>query len=766
MTTSPMENEISHGSSDEKRRQGIDVKTMRMPEILTNVLQFLDYPTLYSCRTVSRLWNSCSTYVLTQDYVIGCQDIAKALLHEDYELSDKQQWAIDHFQQCSPKIRSLTLGHFGSKHKFFHNSDKLNYTSLRPALFMKNLLSLSVGPIADIRITPESSLLLGEAICSLVRNSPKLEELTYKDFYFTDLTNPSLEQIVENVGPCLRKVILEGPFLFGNLGYLTKLFCDRDQRWQQQQLQDQQSQTPGSPTVPTNSLAATLVPTFDEKGQSSTIPELSWDRTAVHPLEELVIHCMNVSGPNVYPDIDFDSFQAQLPIRSLTLSDFCVPYSSMAGESPLSISSLILGILRRCPALEELNFGTSFLSTYDSFTDGDFSEALTKHVNQMSDFYDTPKLDDDFATELIKACPNLQKLDIGGNEFLTIDHVDELLSNYMHQLASLSVWGIGLIDEESFGLELQPDIFYNLTELDLSGSLEQKHLIYLALKSARNLKRLWALSIPLEASTIVGYDWACTELESLALHIAIPLDPSSSESVPENDNQDTDHCPLVEQYNDPYGIMDEDIYTSSSAEDDKDSKPDADQDNHMCRSYFGPRFRKRFQHQRSSSNTPIQIEVCKQLAKLTHLRELKLEGPSQGGLWDSESEVECMKLTMETGLPYLEPLKRTLEKLDVCQLEEQISGRRETEWIARHFYHHRHPQLHPRLKVFTRTDPIQREAFRDELVDVYKKSPMPSLRELRGISLSGEHGHYSELHMNAEWLQTVCPTLSIQFPTY
>ncbi|KAG0221958.1 hypothetical protein BGW41_006283, partial [Actinomortierella wolfii] len=81
-----------------------------------------------------------------------------------------------------------------------------------------------------------------------------------------------------------------------------------------------------------------------------------------------------------------------------------------------------------------------------------------------------------------------------------------------------------------------------------------------------------------------------------------------------------------------------------------------------------------------------QIGVCEQIGKLTRLRELLLEGKEDYRPKGRDETMGCLSLKIDMGLTALAPLAHTLERLCVPKLTEKLAGRAEVEWIANNLY--------------------------------------------------------------------------------
>ncbi|KAF9579984.1 hypothetical protein BGW38_003539, partial [Lunasporangiospora selenospora] len=470
---------------------------MELPEILENVLKYLDRRTLFSFRLISRIWHSCANIVLEQDYLIDYEELPLMLLQADdgHVFREEEQRAIDQYQRCCTAIHTLTLGDISLEPCFEY--DKTNYLNARPAPFMKQLRYLTIGslPVSDRRGAIEN------AVCDLLRNSPVLSELCFGN-PIPEEFGPLFEKVMEQAGPQLRKVRLRGN-IYENLGYLIKILCQREQK-----------------RLSTQALAL-----------------LDKDVQVACPLEEIVFSYRVGLFSDLEEGFDSASVQGQLPIKSLALEHSYVHEPEFEFEDDTWESDdTLLKILQRCPQLKELRMGSEFLARYNPCTDGDFLNAFEHYMNPLFDYYNVFSISDGFVDGMLDACPKLTKLDIGGFGQFQQHQIERVISHYISQLESLRAWGL----EYSLHLSSQ-QVFLdhnvlNLTELDISASNGLVHAIPIVLQSSPKLKLLLARSVRVYITELIGFDWICTGLEVLALRIIIPS--SYEDTDDETDDED------------------------------------------------------------------------------------------------------------------------------------------------------------------------------------------------------------------------------------
>ncbi|KAF9096478.1 hypothetical protein BGX29_008556 [Mortierella sp. GBA35] len=160
-------------------------------------------------------------------------------------------------------------------------------------------------------------------------------------------------------------------------------------------------------------------------------------------------------------------------------------------------------------------------------------------------------------------------------------------------------------------------------------------------------------------------------------------------------------------------------------------------------------------------NIQVQQHICQQLRRLVKLRGLTLEGSKIKEVDDEGDDwkVDCLHLTLKTGLDYLRPLQANLEKLVVYRLNEKLCGGAEVEWIAQNLVHHADPVWQHRFKVWDRVTHFTRA---DEGENMYFK-PSPKFKELIGVSVRGGEGGFSadSAAGNIAWIEYYCPQLVV-----
>ncbi|KAF9280951.1 hypothetical protein BGZ68_006927 [Mortierella alpina] len=162
-----------------------------------------------------------------------------------------------------------------------------------------------------------------------------------------------------------------------------------------------------------------------------------------------------------------------------------------------------------------------------------------------------------------------------------------------------------------------------------------------------------------------------------------------------------------------------------------------------------------------SAEALVQVDLCEQLGRLHRLRELTLEG--QRDCRYDDREWDCMHLTLKTGLDRLEGLQNSLERLVLYQLQEELAGDQEVEWIAQHWIHHQNPVWQQRYQRQRQShNGIIDDEEEDAEDDLWR--PEPRFKELLGIGVRNTSSYSSALraHANLAWLKQECPRLRIE----
>ncbi|KAG0326662.1 hypothetical protein BGZ99_009244 [Dissophora globulifera] len=409
----------------------------------------------------------------------------------------------------------------------------------------------------------------------------------------------------------------------------------------------------------------------------------------------------------------------------------------------------LLAILRLCPNLTHLRVSYDITLASQPGPVG-FTHMVRTLYPHHGDT-EWSHVPDDFIFKFGVLIPCLNSLDFGMRPHFHRTAWKWLMVLYRWRLKALSLWNALGFDMLSLTYLIGPPLGHpdrlkqplQLTKLDLNGLDETAKSAWLVFKQIPTLLDFSARDVPLNATRLVGYDWVCTGLQTLAIYVAVPKEPAKEDTTWTWDEEDR-------EWNEECG--------SYSAVADLDG-----------------------QDQQHDYSTRLQIQVCEQLGRLKDLRKLILEGGSARG--DGGDGVmlpghESMKLTLKTGLDRLAPLKCRLETLIVYQLDEQLCGQKEMEWIARHWVHHNNPhwlQTHvvEAQPHMTSTSTLTTDEYSASTAAPFLVSK-PTFAALLGISVkntnTGEGAVDTEAESEAKaariaslkWFREECPTVSVK----
>ncbi|KAF9188830.1 hypothetical protein BGZ51_000288 [Haplosporangium sp. Z 767] len=505
----------------------------------------------------------------------------------------------------------------------------------------------------------------------------------------------------------------------------------------------------------------------------------------------------------------------------------------------------VVEIMRRFPHLERLRIGYD-LEIVSKPSPVPFNARVAEAfpILEESSYMDPSQ--SDLIKTMVSVCPNLTAIDLGGNTNFDSQQFIQILDFYGRQLESLSVWGTRAFISEAFIKVIPPPrawqikfpghaVFKGLTELDVSGCTDLRFSAWMVFKHMPTLKHFRALDVPLEAQFLIGFDWVCKDLETLAIQVLVPRQPQEAENpwgwvgsteewIPKDDSAyivDNDYQSYEEKgeeeeeeeeggYQEKFNGKKRKEQSSSRKEmkskkvkkehktkkkknkDDKEDKEGKKKKKKKKKERAKNKSRQQYKADTDSRtsdseadtdveteeptdkcsagpSTPslrysakVQIQLCQQLGQLSKLRDLTLEGRQDYHyMW---REWDCLHLTLATGLDRLEPLKSSLERLVVYQLEEELLGRREVEWIAKHWVHHQNPYWRPIDSSAANTADAESLSSMDHTGDQNYFRPSPKFKELIGVSVRGSASYASvlEMNLNFAWLQEQCPQLVIE----
>ncbi|KAG0012827.1 hypothetical protein BGZ81_001356 [Podila clonocystis] len=500
-----------------------------------------------------------------------------------------------------------------------------------------------------------------------------------------------------------------------------------------------------------------------------------------------------------------------VPIRSLSLLNFDQRnYQQDTGdEQDDTTDDVLLPFLRRFPDLEHLSLAVEIDEGSSKMLPIEYTKPVAGILEEIGYSYsdaESVPLTENLGEELFKCCPKITSLAFGPHTLLTLEQVASLSKAYAAQLQSYIMWGI-LHESESLLYMLTVQCLYKspLVELDISGCGRQLgEAAWVVFRTLPNLRHFRALGVPLHAQQLVGYDWVCAKLETLAIAVLVPRRMASLAEALEAIEYDSSAAYLALQElgisgavpseeevcvddrvrgrkrkkagkegreKEKEGKKDKERKKNHKERNEKSKKRkrkhDSDVDNEKEDESVGslPRVREpshearlsdvretsssaehpcdRLKRHRTDFCAELQVMVCEQLGRLSRLRVLTLEGDEE--VYSSLERVDwtCLSLTLDTGLDRLAPLQSSLETLSVYNLAEKIChGREEVEWISRNWVHHQDVE---------------------EVNDAGHKilRPSPPFKNLLGVSVQGEMST-AMIHLNVAWLKDECPKLTIK----
>ncbi|KAI8347540.1 hypothetical protein B0O80DRAFT_465349 [Mortierella sp. GBAus27b] len=785
---------------------------MSLPEILSNVLYFVDRSSLRACLQVSRHWYSCGRAISWQTFRIPLHLFA-CLFCKPHDLgsSSVDNDKIRNFLDGSRHIRSLTLDEPYIR-DWLTTSD-----SVLPMICPKIPFVLEVPDLSNlmhfaVRVFPTISQdierlgkLLHVAQAVLLQN-PGIRELEWSTR--SELEQDFVDIVLKRASKHLKKLSLEGPpRIIHILGYLIDANMKRLRGEQEKdRKKDRRSgvQSEGSQTE-----ESVLDGTGKENGEDQSVNDND-DTMGGCELEELVLNGRDAGHERHFfdPPVDLTwlhDVQGTLPIHTLTMIDLKLPIS----DDPFDEDSIqddqdsdgsLLTILSKCPNLEKLCVTSNVNWDWINCVPRTFIHEIRRSLP----FIKSSKLDhveferDEFVDLMYEYCPKLRDIEFAMAYHLSAGHWIEMMDKYGSQLESLSIWG-NVLEFNSTALMtlIGPPIshpsrktLHCLTRLNINGMEHLHDSAWMVLQHLPQLKEFRARDIPLDArELIMDGGWACKGLEVLEIFIAVPTKPQWIWHEPWNNWMKNDtyartvipmnwsdimgrNNNICEQL-DVKGALKRRAEETNTGSSRKRRKSDKQPEEEKVKTK-GKEPRK---HPRQtgvgrsgsyeSLHTVIQIQVCRMLGLLTQLRELKIEGQKDfrfaSRTWD------CLDLTLETGLGLLAPLRQNLEALNVSSLQNGLTGRKEVEWIARNWIHYNNPRWLKRYSklrkptptplpkgVSGKSGPPGTGSKDDDILTTYQR---PKFTELIGILIPyiGKEKAIS----NMAWLLAQCPSLSI-----
>ncbi|KAG0365242.1 hypothetical protein BGZ54_006733 [Gamsiella multidivaricata] len=728
-----------------------------IPEILLNVLSFLDRDSLCASSRVSRTWRSLALLIAWQICHISSEIFCIAFQERDRDWYKRQEdearrhntnswwrnhWDDKDYVKCVSKflkncfrIRSLTIaskeaghkwplyaGYPGEQAKAVAKGDSSKPAVYRHPPGLDNLVHLRLQASYPEAETMDRQELLYNLATSLAGRNPGLRDLEVEDVSSRwSEEGGSIYSLLAKTGGSLERLSISCIFRGRELYLLEYLLSSCDDYHCRCSDEECDSAYPCMEHGPYN-------------------------------LKELILDNMCGSWLSERERLDWtalDLLDGTLSIRSLSVLEYetATARPEEFDEETEQLTdylpeSSILAILRLCPDLERLRVSYKLLETLQATPGkGRFrAQALEVIDRPRTQHWWIPERDN-FVTEMFRLCPNLTTIDFGMMYELTTEHWVEMMELYGPKLQSLSVWCainfssdalttlIGPpIDHPSRALN-GPSAMHCLTQLDINGLAMAHSAAPLVLRNLAALTHFFARDVPMDATQLIGFDWACTKLE--VLHICVVLcqerqpkgkewswDDESGEWTTALQRRRKQQEHAVGHKREREVMQPLNVDSAENAEGNKNQPQNemeaeaeakrrrvekqakhenaAEEHGQELSGLQGQGSQSAAENSELTTETRLQIQICKQLGRLTKLRQLVLEGDK--GHMDSTG---CLQLTMQTGLSYLQPLQQSLETLILYRLDEQLSGRAEVDWIARNWIHHHNKRwlhAHPPLE--------------------------------------------------------------------
>ncbi|KAG0219665.1 hypothetical protein B0O80DRAFT_502677 [Mortierella sp. GBAus27b] len=715
---------------------------MAIPEIITNIFSFLDRSSLPAYIQVSRLWYACGRRLSWQSRSVTTSQLT--ILQKQGHLDERMQ----EFCKNSRYIQCLVITEPRSMLELPESLAPQSSTMSGhwSKVDFRNLTHLALKT-ESLRVGILRTKSLCNHVGTVLVHCPGIQDLEW-DAHDLVVTRLLVNSVLRYTTKSLKRLSISGTFKRFEIEILHHLIQTH------MAYRQQQPEQKDIPIVSPNSMNG------DHDGGCSQ-------------LEELILRNQGSGAFGMNPDLNLTALYevpGVLPIRSLSLVDFRTDsyyYRSRGLIPPAEENDSILAVLEKCPDLEKLHITLDFSKVLADTCHDSFQNALAKQSDYNPDS-STFKLKDaqaGFVQFMAGSCPKLRDIELGMVPQLTRNHWNEMMDAYGQQLDSFSVWGDhGRFDTSAFmkliGLPLthpSRDQPHCLTRLNINGHNRLGGCAWVALRQLPHLKEFKARDVPLEAKQLVMKDgWICKGLEVLEIFITINRQQEPNDVVwhwcDHRDRWSTDGllcCEEIRASDDKHKLI-EAINTILDEGEDKDEFKDRRTGFNSSGNESGAATKMKGgadQHLRE-----LQIKVCEMLGLFTRLRVLRIEG-------ERTMKRDCLELTLETGLDHLAPLQQNLEKLVVTRLNEGLAGRKEVEWIARNWIHHRNRrwlERHASTSQFSwPSSHMDQESMGSQDVIV----PNPKLRELTGITVTSDGYGISEAMKNMEWLRTQCPTL-------
>ncbi|KAF9897390.1 hypothetical protein BX616_005688, partial [Lobosporangium transversale] len=643
------------------------IDPLTIPEILMEIMTFLDRPSLYECAEVSRFWRLHAISIIKHTYKARIEDLCTPT---------PQFRDVDSCNNIDDDIEEDKGNHT--------NSEKLQeFSHICPNVEILEI-NMSCNPLLDLDMWKRHEnqfifnrlVRLNFCLCldhlhdgffsllpSIVSKARWLRELeiiaefSCNAYDMDDNIMSTLKSTMASARSC------SGTELLGGMRRPLKRFFTFTDKFRHDIY---------LPMIFWALLETTEDSLSDSLSDSGSNPMDSNDNTYNianinnhGALEELKIISTRVPEPCRYPKLDFNlryhglrnTKCTTVALRSLVIINFenrnlynpytnnfytvnFPPPDNAAPESNCSI----LSILGRCPLLENLciSFDLSLLNNrrhkaYDIQTTLHDLFCLSHTENWVYTY-------DNFVAKMHEYCPRLRSIDFALKYDLTSEHWIEMMDRYGPQLESLNIFGVRKFTVMSLLTLIGPPInhpirtlstenMHRLTSLNVNGNSELEKGAFMIFKHLRALKALHAREISLDASFLIGFDWVFKDIETLEIRVGIPERHKEPDHPCQNYTWDDDEghwyqCEdrshsFVANFQERYvprwrscsGIYVDDFMRSRVHEKEEEESNKGSNDD------FGLSKLGLEDYQRH-----VQIKICEQLGRLTKLKWLALEG--------------------------------------------------------------------------------------------------------------------------------------------
>ncbi|KAK3833089.1 MAG: hypothetical protein JOS17DRAFT_741489, partial [Linnemannia elongata] len=521
-----------------------------VPEILRLILLHLDRSSLVICAQVSRFWRALSLDVAAHSF-IQSKDILECLARRKGGEPGGLQYqssvgsinttlgvlisaqAAQEFRGRCARLRSLTIGNAWSGKKeygeAFDTGKVVQWESAVPA-GLTNLVHLNVRLVCASQSYDWIDSLPNKVFQDILAQNPMIEELHYA----SGKHHPGYQGLYA--------------LLFSPLKHLRCLHLQlTDHAWnflefwiwlvQRDKLQERLRKE--NPIV-LASLRETVPDKQEEKAAIlRTMP--NWN------LEELTIRNANPTEDDIpfhgfLRDVLFDESAPiyKLSLRSLTLEGFDMRQYvqpnhrySYAYDEPGEIKSVLYHLFRRLPLLERVRISPNHNKIREP------SPLPVQEIIGTTCFdlhrYRRHSPPWRLSEDLIRFCPHLRAIDLSHQREIDDIHWEKLLKCYAPRLESLVCWNVSRMGPNAlrYLVPASPRVvlkigrcpsqrWVGLQELDISANRKCASVVHLFLKYVPTLKILRALGVPVDGARLLGCDWACKDMEVLAINIMVP----------------------------------------------------------------------------------------------------------------------------------------------------------------------------------------------------------------------------------------------------